>query len=297
MEEHKKNKNNEIEVWTKLDDEYEVSNIGGVKALNYYKRGIEYILPQHTNNKGYKTVHAHRKNELVHRLIWQGFNGEIPEGMEIDHINTDPTDNRLSNLRLVTHKENMANELTHKRVCENNRKKAQDENFMKRNLEMLNEMHKDPTIQAKLREGIRKKWEDKNHREKMAEVARKRSENITWRENVTKALQNKSEQWKENISKSKKKQFENPDFLEKHRERMRNRSEEWRRNSSNALKKKLSKPILQYDMQGSLIREWSSIREITRTLGYNRGSIYQCCIGKYKQAYGSIWRYKNKEVA
>lgn len=48
----------------------------------------------------------------VHRLIWTTFNGEIPEGMEIDHIipiKNGGTDS-LSNLRLVTHKENCNNE-------------------------------------------------------------------------------------------------------------------------------------------------------------------------------------------
>jgi hypothetical protein len=38
--------------------------------------------------------------------------GEIPEGMVIDHINTIRTDNRLENLRCVTHLENNNNPLT-----------------------------------------------------------------------------------------------------------------------------------------------------------------------------------------
>lgn len=47
-----------------------------------------------------------------HRVIWYYFNGEIPEGMEIDHINGNKQDNRLSNLRCVTHSENMNNPIT-----------------------------------------------------------------------------------------------------------------------------------------------------------------------------------------
>lgn len=48
----------------------------------------------------------------IHRIIWEAFKGKIPEGYEIDHINTIRNDNRLSNLRLVTHKENCNNPLT-----------------------------------------------------------------------------------------------------------------------------------------------------------------------------------------
>lgn len=38
----------------------------------------------------------------VHRFMWEQFNGEIPKGLTIDHINNDKLDNRLENLRLTT---------------------------------------------------------------------------------------------------------------------------------------------------------------------------------------------------
>ena len=47
-----------------------------------------------------------------HILKWVFFNGEIPEGYEIDHKNGDKQDNRLENLRCVTHLENCNNEST-----------------------------------------------------------------------------------------------------------------------------------------------------------------------------------------
>jgi hypothetical protein len=46
---------------------------------------------------------------LAHRAIWVFHNGEIPEGMEIDHINGNPSDNRIENLRLCTRSQNTMN--------------------------------------------------------------------------------------------------------------------------------------------------------------------------------------------
>lgn len=48
----------------------------------------------------------------AHRLIWQAAVGPIPDGMEINHRNGVKTDNRLSNLELVTHQENIQHAYT-----------------------------------------------------------------------------------------------------------------------------------------------------------------------------------------
>lgn len=63
---------------------------------------------------GYKNLATSKGKILLHRLIWETFVGEIPQGYQIDHINTIKTDNRLDNLRCVTPKENMNNPLTRK---------------------------------------------------------------------------------------------------------------------------------------------------------------------------------------
>lgn len=46
---------------------------------------------------------------LAHRIAWLITYGEYPP-QEIDHINLDPTDNRLVNLRLATSSQNNANQ-------------------------------------------------------------------------------------------------------------------------------------------------------------------------------------------
>lgn len=58
--------------------------------------------------KGYWSIRIARRRYLTHRVIWALANGRWPEN-EIDHINGDPQDNRLCNLREVSHLENSRN--------------------------------------------------------------------------------------------------------------------------------------------------------------------------------------------
>lgn len=58
-----------------------------------------------------------------------------------------------------------------------------------------------------------------------------------------------------------------------------------------------SKRILQFDLQGNLIKEWPSQMEIKRQTGFKNANISGCCLGKYgcKTAYGFIWRFADKQ--
>ena len=55
------------------------------------------------DRKGYRHLWVDGKPKLEHRLIWERYNGSIPEGMEIHHI--DGLSSALSNLKLVTRSE------------------------------------------------------------------------------------------------------------------------------------------------------------------------------------------------
>jgi len=47
----------------------------------------------------------------VHRIVYLYHNPDMDQSLEIDHINMKRQDNRIENLRLVTHKENMWNKI------------------------------------------------------------------------------------------------------------------------------------------------------------------------------------------
>ena len=180
-----------IEIWKDIPEfeGYQVSNLGRVKSLSRFRKGKnsslasvkEKILKPQVNSRYYQVElckNSIKKKYYVHRLVYEAFNGQIPEGLQVNHINEIKTDNRLENLNLMTAKENS-------------------------------------------------NWGTRNERR------------------VKKQINGKC-----------------------------------------------SKSVLQYDLQDNLIKEFPSLMQVYRELGFSYGHIGDCCRGKLKQAYGYKWRYK-----
>jgi hypothetical protein len=66
---------------------------------------------------GYLAIGVDRYIYTAHRLAWLYIHGEWP-GKDLDHVNGIKTDNRLANVRLATHSQNMCNQ----RVAQKNNK-------------------------------------------------------------------------------------------------------------------------------------------------------------------------------
>ena len=160
---------------------YQASNMGRIKSLERIDalghRLKEKILKPSINRTGYYQVclckQSIQKYYYVHRLVWEAFNGQIPENMQVNHINEVKTDNRLSNLNLMTCKENS-------------------------------------------------NWGTRNERRA----------------------------------------------------------------------KKQSKAVLQFTLDGILVKEYPSTHQAERETGFAQPSICACCNGKRKTACGYIWKYK-----
>ena len=61
-----------------------------------------------TRKDGYRTITIQGNRLLAHRVIWAIHKGEWP-AQNIDHINGNPSDNRIENLRDVSQRENIQN--------------------------------------------------------------------------------------------------------------------------------------------------------------------------------------------
>jgi hypothetical protein len=62
---------------------------------------------------GYRRVTFLGNTYRCHRVAWYLHHGEDPADKQIDHVNGDRDDNRIANLRLVTHSQNQQNRKTH----------------------------------------------------------------------------------------------------------------------------------------------------------------------------------------
>lgn len=90
---------------------YQINNNGEIRSLISNK-----ILKQTINKKGYCIITLYknniRKTFRISRLVAYMFIPNPENKLEVDHINTIKTDNRVENLRWTTSKENSNNPLT-----------------------------------------------------------------------------------------------------------------------------------------------------------------------------------------
>jgi len=99
------------EEWKICFESYEISNHG--RCRRRLKSGEYTHLGGSISNRGYLYFQVQRNgkrlNKLFHHMVARYFIGCRPEGLVIDHIDRDKTNNDVRNLRYVTQKQNMCN--------------------------------------------------------------------------------------------------------------------------------------------------------------------------------------------
>lgn len=184
---------NPMEIWLPVKDYeglYEVSNLGKVRSLNYLGHGRTWVLKPYLS-KGYLIATLRKdgiiKRHLVHRIVWNTFFGDIPDDLEIDHRNGVRDDNRMTNLRCISHIDNMRNPVTKIRHKMANGNKSEE--WLKN-----------------IRKALKDKYSDEEFKKKMTDILVERNKKMAydpkWREKVSdtnrKRLSKKVDQYTKN---------------------------------------------------------------------------------------------------
>lgn len=269
---------------SKYEGIYQISTMGRIKVTrNGDERILVGVLDKST---GYRRFSLYKDGKVerayVHRLVAESFIPNAENKPEIDHINTIRHDNRVENLRWVTRKENRNNpiSLEHLRVAftgensphygkkrskETKRKisealKSSPLNHGRTGVQCKNSQ---PVYQYDLKGIFIAEYAGQ------AEAAR-----ITGihQSDISNACNGKLSVaggylWR-------KTRMDKIEVDIDYKKSIRNRA------------------VLQYDKSDNLIKEWSSIAEISKELGFRAATIRACCSGQIAVSNGFIWRYK-----
>ena len=88
-----------------IDEKRFVTSSG--KIIERVKSRYHHVGKEHAGGVAVNGRYLKSRGQYVHRLVWEAFNGPIPEGLEVHHIDGNGHNNSLENLRCVTHAENL----------------------------------------------------------------------------------------------------------------------------------------------------------------------------------------------
>lgn len=112
----------EKEIWKDIEGyegRYQVSNLGRVKSFCAYNGKKVRIRKTWHNKKGYEFVCLSRRNSFpVHRLVAKAFVSGYKDGLVVNHIDENPSNNRWNNLEWITSADNINYGTARKRIAE-----------------------------------------------------------------------------------------------------------------------------------------------------------------------------------
>lgn len=114
---------NESKIWKTIPGYrgvYEVSSYGEVRRIG----SVKTLKPRKSRNYLYVSLHEKMKykGELIHRLVLKAFCGEPSAKEEARHLDGNPENNKLSNLKWGSKRENFEDRLLHGTVDRNGKK-------------------------------------------------------------------------------------------------------------------------------------------------------------------------------
>lgn len=131
----------QIEIWKDINGyngKYQISNLGRIRDTNYRNTNKIKIRKILINNWGYQYVRITENGKIIHyfihRLVYETFIGKIPENMQVNHIDEDKTNNSISNLNLLSPKDNSNYGTRNKRISETKKHRVYN---IKRNRDSL----------------------------------------------------------------------------------------------------------------------------------------------------------------
>lgn len=256
-------KTKEIEEWKSLDfigfPDYEVSNFGNVKSLNYKRSGKEKIMKQSKNKNGYLQLalwkNGKYKRYLVHRLVATAFLPNPDNLPCVNHKDENKGNNHVDNLEMCTHIYNMNYGTKLQRQSEKMKGKFKGENHP------MYGKHRSEETKQKISNGRKGKYCGENN----PMYGKQHTEETKQKMSIAMKGKQLSEETKQKMSITRKGK---PQY--KHR-----------------------KPILQFTLDNVFVRDWDSAKSASIELNINSGFITAVCKGKHKSAYGFIWKYKN----
>ena len=167
------------EIWKKIItpdgiyENYQVSNLGNIRSLNYNHTGKEKILKQNENRYGYMQVrlckNSETKNYTVHRLVAMAFMPNVMNYKCIDHRDTNKHNNNVLNLVWCTQKQNANNELSKKKMSKSQKGKHRTEETKKKISVAKKGKHRTEETKKKISVANKGKTLSEEHKKKMSE--------------------------------------------------------------------------------------------------------------------------------
>ena len=281
-----------MEIWRDIEGYeglYQVSNLGNVKSLKFGPKNHPGVHSQPRtlritkSSTGYTHVQLYKEGKsstiLVHKLVAKAFVPNPLAKPEVNHIDANRANNKVENLEWVTHKENLQYAVKignrkppRKSIVENSisGKSTARKESIKRN--------KKPVLQYTPDGKFVKKWNS------IAEIEKFYNCNRT---GIANCLSGKNKTSFNFVWISYNGYDAIADTIPPVKYGRKNGGKEYAYHSSGNMGRK----VLQYSLDGELIKEWDNCYQAAKELKIAKQNIYTCANGKYRKSYGFIWKW------